>query len=193
MQPTHERWLPVVGHVGYEVSNIGRVRSYRGSGKSPDLARVPRLLSPALMKAGYRQVTLAEPRAHRYVHHLVAEAFIGPRPFGTHIAHNNGIPDDNRVENLRYDTPRGNSLDRWLHGTGLRGEQVKVHKLTDEEVVQIRHLFADGATQRDLAIRFNVVQQTISKVTRGEHWTHLAGPTYRRETTGTYNRRQEAA
>ncbi len=57
-------------------------------------------------------------RRHRKVHHLVAAAFIGPRPEGMVICHNNGDPLDNRVENLRYDTQAANIEDMYAHRGG---------------------------------------------------------------------------
>jgi hypothetical protein len=37
----------------------------------------------------------------RYVHHLVLEAFVGPRPEGLVCCHWDGDPGNNRLENLR--------------------------------------------------------------------------------------------
>ncbi|MGC5078489.1 HNH endonuclease signature motif containing protein [Agrococcus sp. DT81.2] len=45
------------------------------------------------------------------VHHLVLEAFVGPRPDGMFGCHWNDDPYDNRLENLRWATPSANSLD----------------------------------------------------------------------------------
>jgi hypothetical protein len=53
----------------------------------------------------------------RYVHSLVAEAFIGPRPPGLEVCHGDGIPTNNRPENLRYGSHGSNLLDRVRHGT----------------------------------------------------------------------------
>lgn len=175
-----ERWRWVRGHVGYEVSDQGRMRSYRSPGKAPGLLKTPRLLTLSQAKNGYIQVTLAEPRRKRYVHDLVAEAFVGQRPAGAHIAHGNGVPTDNRAVNLRYDTPAGNAADRVAHGTDCRGERCGTHKLTEAEVTQIRTLYDAGVKQSELAQKFGVVQQTISKITRGDHWVATAGPTHRR-------------
>jgi hypothetical protein len=40
----------------------------------------------------------------QFVHRLVAEAFIGPRPIDKTVDHINRVRDDNRIENLRYAT-----------------------------------------------------------------------------------------
>lgn len=46
------------------------------------------------------------------VHRLVLEAFVGPCPDGLEGCHGNGIPDDNRLDNLRWDTHESNMADR---------------------------------------------------------------------------------
>lgn len=51
-----------------------------------------------------------------YVHTAVLLAFVGERPEGLEACHNNGIPSDNRLENLRWDTRSSNRRDTILHG-----------------------------------------------------------------------------
>jgi HNH endonuclease/NUMOD4 motif len=53
---------------------------------------------------------------------LVALTYLGERPEGMEVCHNNGISTDDRLVNLRYDTPRGNAMDRWKHGTMIYGK-----------------------------------------------------------------------
>lgn len=51
------------------------------------------------------------------VHILVKEAFDGPTPDGLMVCHENGIADDNRLENLYFGTSQQNALDAIRHGT----------------------------------------------------------------------------
>lgn len=46
------------------------------------------------------------------VHHLVLEAFHGPRPYGLEGCHGPGGSQDNRAEVLRWDTHQENLKDR---------------------------------------------------------------------------------
>ncbi len=50
------------------------------------------------------------------VHILVLEAFVGPRPLGLEGCHDDGDPANNRLTNLRWDTPSSNAVDRVRHG-----------------------------------------------------------------------------
>jgi hypothetical protein len=45
------------------------------------------------------------------IHQIVAKAFLGPRPTGMQVAHNNCNHRDNRLSNLRYATPAENQAD----------------------------------------------------------------------------------
>ncbi|MEV4127158.1 NUMOD4 motif-containing HNH endonuclease [Nocardia sp. NPDC049707] len=118
-----ERWLPVVGYEGrYSISSRGRVRSEdRFFLRNGYQVRVrSRILKPIVMKSGgYHSVGLCANGSvqSRKVHALVLEAFVGPRPSGMEVCHNNGVPTDNRLENLRYDTASANQLDKVIHGT----------------------------------------------------------------------------
>lgn len=48
--------------------------------------------------------------------HLVALAFIGPRPFKrAELCHNDGFEHNNHYSNLRWDTKIGNAADRVKH------------------------------------------------------------------------------
>jgi hypothetical protein len=122
-----EEWRAVVGWDGYyEVSNMGRVR---GLDRVSLGVRVHgRIRRPAIKRRRdpYWQVHLFRggrgSKVHRlYVHLLVLEAFVGPRPKGLEACHNNGDCQDNRVENLRWDTHEANMQDQIKHGTRVRG------------------------------------------------------------------------
>lgn len=118
MNATQEQWRPVIGHEGaYEVSDHGRVRSLSRTLETSvgPRAHHGRVLRPGT-QYGRKFVNLAG-RDVRLVHHLVLEAFVGPRPDGMECCHNNGDPSDNRLENLRWDTSSSNKRDQLAHGT----------------------------------------------------------------------------
>lgn len=94
-----EVWAPTP-YDDYEVSSLGNVKR----------VSTGRVLKPFRSgRTGHLKVDL---RGHRKaVHQLVAAAFIGPRPPGTEVCHNDNNPANNAVENLRYDTRSANVLD----------------------------------------------------------------------------------
>ena len=118
-----EQWKPVVGHEGfYEVSDRGRVRSLTRTittSHGQNRTYKGNIKEPSVRDGGRRVVSLqVDGQARtRIVSHLVAEAFLGKRPQGLSVCHNNGNPGDNRVSNLRYDTHSENMHDKKLHGT----------------------------------------------------------------------------
>ena len=125
---TTEQWRPVVGWEGrYEVSDHGRVRSLpREYYYSPVRTRKSKgkILKPGTVRGKHAFVNLmtstpdspGSPRKCRYVHQLVMEAFVGPRPEGMEVCHWNDDGLDNRLENLRYGTATDNRIDRIRNG-----------------------------------------------------------------------------
>ena len=139
-----------------------------------------RLTQIHVKRNGYRQVGLYDERGDAtslHVHVVVLLTFVGPRPEGCpHTRHLNGIPHDNRLENLAYGTAKENTADQIRHGTEVRGSRVGSSKLTEEQVREIKRLLAVGEKQDPLALRFGVSQAQISKIAIGEAWKHIAIP-----------------
>lgn len=166
-----EVWAPIEGfEEAYEVSSLGRVRSarrYRVSG---------RILRPSAAGNGYRKVALraGEKRATRYVHHLVLEAFVGPRPTGTEACHRNGRRDENDLANLRWDTRSGNHADKHVHGTACVGERHGRRKLSAADVAAIR---AATGTLSAIGERFGVGPMQIHRIKSGKNWKEAAHAT----------------
>lgn len=118
MDATPEQWRPIPGYEGfYEVSDQGRIKSLarkfvRANGRPHSVRE--RIRKPGTLRSGHKTVQLCmrgSDQTHS-VHRLVMLAFVGPCPNGMEVCHNNSIPADNRLTNLRYDTNRSNQLDR---------------------------------------------------------------------------------
>jgi hypothetical protein len=123
---------------------------------------------------GYLRVTrfdagkyIAEP-----VHRLVCEAFHGPapedRPFARHI---NGIPTDNRADNLAWSDQAENEADKAQHGTALIGARHHQAKLTDADVYLIRSMAGSSA---EVAPLFDIAPATVRAIRSRKTWRHLA-------------------
>jgi hypothetical protein len=110
---TGEKFKPY----GYEVSTLGRVRSYKNKfGQGPrKLLEKPSLVYGRLDRAGYVQYLLSDKNGVRKNirgHVVVAFAFIGNRKPGMHICHSDDIKTNNKLSNLRYATAKENGEDR---------------------------------------------------------------------------------
>lgn len=134
-----ERWLPVVGYEGaYEVSDKGRVRSLdRVNARGHRLRG--RELRPGKHSRGYLVVNLAGPEGIRQhlAHRLVLDAFVGPQP-EKHALHWNDVPDDNRLDNLRWGTPSDNGRDSVRNGSNYFARKThcpRGHELAGENLV----------------------------------------------------------
>lgn len=168
-----EEWRPVVGFEGYDVSDQGRVRSWRtNAGK---LGLTCRLLRPSGQR--YLHVALARNgrMEHPNIHVLVLEAFVGPRPQGSWACHGPNGAMDNSVSNLYWATPSRNlGEDKYRDGTmPLGGQHGSVSPLTEAQVLEIRHEYASGARQTALAGQFVVSQVAISGIVRRKTWRHI--------------------
>ena len=104
------RWSPVIGFEGkYDISTLGQVRNNKGAILKPTLKRTTGTV--------YKVVRLwKEGQYHtKYIHRLVAEAFI-PNPEGLPIInHKDEDGTNNLIENLEWCTQKYNTN----YGTGL--------------------------------------------------------------------------
>lgn len=158
-----ESWKPVVGHPGYEVSSLGRVKSRIG--------REVRILKPGIASRDYPRVVLSG-RIGRTVHSLVAEAFLGPRPNGKQIRHLDGNKVKSILANLVYGTPAENAADSIRHGSSPVGSKHYVAKLTERIVRAIRK--SEGkVTKAELARRYGVSRAAIRLAQAGKTWKYV--------------------
>lgn len=138
-----EEWRPIDGYEGvYSVSNEGRIRSelrmvQRSDGKMQKVRE--RIMRPVKKKTNHCTIMLHPKMVRMHIHRAVAFAFIGPPPSDRHeIAHNDGNPLNNRVENLRWTTRSDNFADKVRHGTHNRGDRHPNVKVSDAAIRALR-------------------------------------------------------
>lgn len=155
------------GHV-FSVDRVvhfadGRVRRYRAIERKPYRDG-----------SGYSKVTLkkAGHQERLHLHVIVAAAFLGPRPTGMQVCHDDNDRANCCAANLRYDTPKGNQADRIKHGTAARGEKGPKARLTVEAVKAIRA--ARGLrTQAALAAEYGISKNHVCNLQKRHRWAHL--------------------
>lgn len=116
-----EMWRPIVGYEGYyEVSSHGRIRSLartvvRKNGVTQQVSE--KLMSTPLTN-GYPSTSLTKGGKRRtvLVHIVMAEAFLGPRPEGQVVRHDDDVKTNNVLSNLLYGTEGQNRHDAVRNG-----------------------------------------------------------------------------
>lgn len=166
-----EIWLPVEGYEGYyEISNLGNVRSLNllVNCKAGSLRkRYGRLLKTKENGMGYAVVSLAKYGLSKKVsvHRLVAHTFIpNPenKPFVNHI---DNKTMNNKVSNLEWCTPKENIQHAVKQG---RFTGINVKYFTDSEIKQIRELYKQGVSQKELTIRFGSNKYRIHAIVKNK-------------------------
>lgn len=175
-----EVWKSVPGYEGlYEASTFGNIRSldrtvYTKSGQSRNIKG--KILKPQRATDDPRlQVSLCKNYtvAVIRIHIVIAQTFLGDRPEGMHVCHNNGNCTDNNLSNLRYDTPKENERDKVLHGKATRGTRCHWHKLNDDQVREIRDLARKKISPAIISEMFGISPQNVSKIKLGTRWSWL--------------------
>lgn len=152
MRILKEVWKKIRGYTGYEVSNLGRIKSngrkiIQSNGHPITLPS--KILKLCVSDRGYLYVVLTENNKHntKRVHRLVAEAFIQNPYNKPQVHHINHVKSDNRADNLMWVTSKENvsfEQDRTFyirdsHGRFLnvrvRGEDKMVFVLSDNNTV----------------------------------------------------------
>lgn len=162
-----EVWKDIPGFEGqYQASSFGHIRSVdhpvRVVSHGVESTRIVkgRILRPAKQDTGHLTVVLGRANGSIQVHTAVALTFIGPRPDGMDVCHNDGDPTNNRSDNLRYDTRTDNILDVYRVGGKWR-------KLSLKDIREIKNLMDCGAVGAEVARQYGVSPATVSKIKLG--------------------------
>lgn len=99
---------------------------------------------------------------------------------GLQVCHHCDNPPCCNPRHLFLGTPKENSQDMSRKGRfvvpGLRGEQVVTHKLTSEQVREIRQRYANGeVTYRMIVKEYSISQTQVGRIIKGEAWKNKDG------------------
>jgi len=173
IQDTQEEWRPIPGWPYYQVSDFGRVKTCAPHGRGTK-EKPWRLLSASKAGTGYLNVSLHHRGESRrvYIHRLVLEVFVGPPEPGMQARHiENNNRKDNRLENLKWGTAQENSDDMVAHGSRVYGSSCHASKLSEADIETIADLHHnEGVPVKQLAIRFGIRKENMSKILNGHHW-----------------------
>lgn len=167
----HEIWKSVLDYNGYEVSNLGRMRSLDRdvvNNIGVKSRRTGKILKPILLRTGYLYVSLRDAngrKCHRLLHRIIITTFIGYSDL--QVDHINKIKTDNNISNLQYVTGRENCCrfrtsfqDRFLSQMNGKKWRVRIningvpttigHYKTKEEAINERDMFLEKSPQHDI-------------------------------------------
>jgi hypothetical protein len=165
---TSEIWVPINGYEGrYEISNLGRIASIKNS---------ERFFIKPNTSTNYAKISCAK-RPHEssqktlYVHRVVAQHFLGPRPEGHVIRHLDGNRYNNAVNNLQYGLPCENVADTIKHKTHSGSNNGRAI-LNETTVAAVRLLLEQKVSLSKIARSLNVSVSTIHAIKTGRNWAH---------------------
>jgi HNH endonuclease len=175
----------------YEVSSHGRVRRFFPNRYEQGPAYKIKLTKLAKGDEYLRVKLVAVGGSKRFaVAHLVAHAFIGPRPKGLQVNHIDGDKLNNCVSNLEYVT-RGENVRHAVRVMGAfcgprngwhtkpeahdshRGERCNTAKLTEDDVRTIRSLRGTMPIAQ-IARRYGVWRNAIYAILNRKSWSHVS-------------------
>lgn len=154
---------------GYTVRSDGRIfRPTRVEQRSKTTTRIRKggWCKPRLTGHLYLKVTIN--RQSRYVHRLVAEAFV-PNPKNLpEVNHKDGDKLNNLPDNLEWCTHAENIRHAKLNGLFDTEKQRNSRKIHEEHRLEIKKLYGSGNyTQEKLGQMFGCTQAHIGRIVRG--------------------------
>lgn len=175
-----EVWKDIDGFEGlYQVSNLGRVRSLdryvqqktrwggitqvhkKGVILTPKRENEIRYLTVSLWKNGKHYL--------RYVHRLVAIAFIENPKGYPEVNHIDEDKLNNEVYNLEW-CDRNYNANYGKLKNHFRGSKNPSCKLTELDVKEIKKLISKGLSNLEISEKFNVCRDNVGYIRRGQTW-----------------------
>jgi hypothetical protein len=158
-----EEWKDVSGFEGsYQVSNLGRVRSLtRLVNRKGNIKRELKgqILKGDINKYGYVNYRLWKDNKLKNItgHRLVCIAFLDNPENKKEVNHKNGIPDDNRLDNLEWCTRSENTL----HAIKTKLQRGKIPPISEDDFNEIERRKALGEKLVDLFLEFNAPKHSF--------------------------------
>jgi len=170
-----EIWKKAVGYPTYEVSNLGRIKTFnwKNSGQT-------RIMKPAIDKSGYLRTMLKDENGKITtikVHRVILNTFKYRSDYKKYeVNHKDGNKQNNNIDNLEWVTRKENiqhCIDNNLQYV-LKGEEIGNSILKENDVIYIRNNFKPRViTRKMLASKFNVSEGTIKDILSRRSWKHV--------------------
>ncbi|MDW4095146.1 NUMOD4 domain-containing protein [Staphylococcus saprophyticus] len=179
---SNETWKDIKEYEGlYSISSTGRVKRLArnriiATGVNKPLKE--KEIKTFKGKLGYIHVNLwknGQMKQHR-IHRLIMLTFTNKPQDKNVINHIDGDKTNNTLDNLEWCTARENTIHVYRTGLakGKKGNENSQGKLTDEEVIAMRKLYATGDyTQKEIGEFFGVSRENARDIVNGKRWAWL--------------------
>lgn len=166
-----EIWKAICGCDGYEVSNLGQVRSVDRTVTTKNGHRRRyrgKTLGQATDDHGYKHVCLwkANRQVGFLVHRLVAATFLRHMRPGEEVNHGDFDKNNNTLDNFEIISRAGNMAHSCEGGRMAK-------KLNSAQVYEIKYSILWGEHQKSAADRFVVTPPNINAIVSGKIWKRI--------------------
>lgn len=128
-----------------------------------------------LVAEAYGHVRTCHKGKRVWAHRIVYEVFIGPAG-DLIVCHKCDVPSCINPDHLFLGTHDDNQKDKANKGRSRDqyGESNNQAKITEEDVIKIRKLYATGMyTQQEIADEFPISHVNVSRVVNRKRWAHI--------------------
>lgn len=164
-----EEFRKIEGYPDYEVSNEGRVISWKNGKRKVRKSWVNAYghLQISLFKDGKRKMF--------YVHRLVAKAFIQNLEDKPQVNHKDGNKKNNYATNLEWATHAEDIVHAYKIGLIKSGEDHHRARLTEKNVKEIRHRYKCRGEDNlySFAREFGVYKSTVWQIVNFKTWKNV--------------------
>lgn len=162
-----EQWRKIKGYEKYSISNRGNVFSSKSN----------KILKQHDNSHGYQQVFFYcsnKSYKPKYIHRLVAEAFLDRDEGLDQVNHKNGIKSDNRLENLEWSNRSLNQIHALKSGLcSNRGSNHSQAMIDEQDARKIKIALLCGISRRELMDIFDVTYDCINNIANSKSWKHV--------------------
>ncbi|WP_271405035.1 HNH endonuclease [Tenacibaculum soleae] len=156
----------------FKISNYGRILNCKNKEES--------LVNEYFIN-GYQNLPLKQrvngKNTSRYVHKLVAEAFLERNEDQLYVIHLNYDKKDNRVENLKWATKREKEVHQYTNPEYVnKVHKARTSKLTETKVKFLKRKLNDPNRRTRLKIlarQFGVSEMQLHRIKTGENWGYV--------------------
>jgi len=153
----------------YEISNFGRLKRQKPTEQGL-------IIIPSKIK-GYPIVNLklkTEKRTTRYIHKLVAEAFIQKEDdLQEYVLHVDFNKENNHFKNLIWAT-RAELFEHQSKNPNYKKGLVRYSKLTETDVIRLKKRLMRGKNPLyKIAKEFGITHTQLNRIRSGENWGHI--------------------